>query len=205
MPAGYIGRPHGNLQPDPRNPGIFFDDGGQRYLQSNGNPYAVKYDRTNDTWRAVQLDDPAKPGLPVKQDADGNWSSHSEVGGLGGDPVDPSHPNAQAIMHLQQQYTQLEQTHQALVVNEQNRRQSIADLEAYEQTIQDDIRRAEAPQSQAEAARPPLPWLWQELTVSRQRIHTLSQELVRVLEEQQFYVQQMEQTHLQLLQLLPPR
>jgi hypothetical protein len=90
LPAGYIGKPHGSLQRDPRNRGIFFDDRGQRYLQSNGSPYAARYDRANKTWRAVQLDDPAKPGVPVKQNADGNWSLHSEVGALGGDPVNPA-------------------------------------------------------------------------------------------------------------------
>ncbi|CAB3746423.1 hypothetical protein [Paraburkholderia solisilvae] len=88
LPDAYIGQPQGDLRADPRHAGIVIDASGQPYVALDNRYYAVRNDPTNGTWRAVQLQDPAKPGIPIRQDRSGNWQPDAGVGLPGGSPND---------------------------------------------------------------------------------------------------------------------
>ncbi len=194
LPARYIARSGGKFQPDPRSPGIFFDDKGQRYIESDGKRYAARYDSANQTWRVVQPDDPTRPGIPVKQNSDGSWSSHSEVGGAGGNPgAGP----AQALLLLQQQHAQLQETLDALQAREQAQRLRIVDMEGLQRRIEEEIRTMEgrgAPEETLWERRQYLRDVWQTL-------QTMQQGLNGMLQERQFHVQQLQQVRQQMQQL----
>ncbi|CAB3771553.1 hypothetical protein [Paraburkholderia humisilvae] len=87
LPDAYIGVPKGDLQSDPRHAGVLIDETGQPYVPVGGHYYAVRSDTTNGTWRAVQLQEPVKPGIPIRRDAAGNWHPHGDAGGPGGKPL----------------------------------------------------------------------------------------------------------------------
>jgi hypothetical protein len=73
------------LRPQPGHEGIAFDESGQQFLQSDGQPYAAKFDTGNQVWRVVSTSEPGKPGMPVARNADGTWRvSGDSVGGPGG-------------------------------------------------------------------------------------------------------------------------
>jgi hypothetical protein len=86
--AAYIGKPNGDLHRDARHAGIVVDALGQRYAPIGSYYYAVRYDPANQTLRAVQLQDPAKPGIPIARDH-GNWKQHGDIGLPAGSPNDP--------------------------------------------------------------------------------------------------------------------
>ncbi|CAB3746431.1 hypothetical protein [Paraburkholderia solisilvae] len=87
LPDAYIGTPKGDLRSDPRHAGVVLDESGQPYVPLGGHYYAIRNDPANGTWRAVQLQDPAKPGIPVRRDPAGAWQVHADVGAPGGRPV----------------------------------------------------------------------------------------------------------------------
>jgi hypothetical protein len=89
LPRAYIGTPKGDLRSDPRYMGIVVDESGKRYAQIGAHYYAVRNDSANGTWRAIQLQEPAKPGIPIRRDRAGNWQPHDDTGLRGGSPNDP--------------------------------------------------------------------------------------------------------------------
>jgi hypothetical protein len=88
LPDAYIGTPKGDLRSDERHPQILVDESGAKYVPIGNRYHAVRRDPANNTWRAVQLHDPAKPGIPVELTAAG-WRPRAEVGLRGGSPNDP--------------------------------------------------------------------------------------------------------------------
>jgi hypothetical protein len=90
LPDAYIGTPQGDLQSDLHRDGVLIDASGQSYVPVGNHYYAVRNDSANGTWRVVQLQDPVKPGIPVRRDAAGTWRVHSDAGMPGGRPV-PTH------------------------------------------------------------------------------------------------------------------
>lgn len=87
LPDAYIGTPQGNLRSDERHRQMVVDESGARYVPIGDHFYAVRHDPANRTWRAIQLHDPAKPGIPVELTAAG-WRRHARVGLRGGNPND---------------------------------------------------------------------------------------------------------------------
>jgi hypothetical protein len=88
LPDAYISQPQGELRSDPRHAGMVVDQSGQPYVALDNRYYAVRNDPANGTWRAVQLQDPAKPGIPIRQDRSGNWQLNADIGLPGGSPTD---------------------------------------------------------------------------------------------------------------------
>ncbi len=80
LPLSYEQRPPGALQADPDHPGIHTDTKGQRYIQDAQHTYAVRFDAGNGTWRVYQPDNPTRPGIAVRQNTDGRWQIHHDVG-----------------------------------------------------------------------------------------------------------------------------
>lgn len=118
LPASYIAHPHGELTHSIDTRSMLVDAKGQRYISDGGNLYGIRYDAANKTWRVVQPEDTAKPGIPVNQDRNGRWQIHSEAGLRGGggfpeksgfDWAHQDHINLQ-----QQQRAQLESEQQQL-------------------------------------------------------------------------------------------
>jgi hypothetical protein len=66
------------------------DANGQRYVKRDESYYPVRFDTSHDVWRVYQPDNPARPGLPVRQNADGEWQPQGGVGLLGGSDREPS-------------------------------------------------------------------------------------------------------------------
>jgi hypothetical protein len=87
LPDAYIGSPQGDLQSDSQHAGLFRDRSGQSYIAIGNHYYAVHNDAANETWRAIQLQDPAKPGIPIERGRTGNWRVHADVGLPGGRPI----------------------------------------------------------------------------------------------------------------------
>jgi hypothetical protein len=67
-----------------RAPGVMVDTKGKEFIVNGDHGYPVRYDTANRTWRIVQPDNPAKPGIPVTRRDDGTWSVNSDVGLKGG-------------------------------------------------------------------------------------------------------------------------
>jgi hypothetical protein len=88
LPDAYIGAPKGDLRSDERHPRMVVDESGARYVSIGERYYAVRRDPADSTWRAIQLQDPAKPGIPVELTAAG-WRPHAKTGLRGGSPNDP--------------------------------------------------------------------------------------------------------------------
>jgi hypothetical protein len=87
LPDAYIGTPQGDLRSDPRHAGMLTDESGQRYIAAGQHYYAIRNDEANRTWRAVQLQDQTKPGIPVEPDPTGKWRVRHDVGLAGGRPL----------------------------------------------------------------------------------------------------------------------
>jgi hypothetical protein len=86
LPASYASEPTGKLRPDPVKPGVRIDENGRRYISDGVNTYAIRHDRDNRTEQVYQPDNPAKPGIPVRLNAHGDYERHGEVGLKGGSP-----------------------------------------------------------------------------------------------------------------------
>lgn len=84
VPVQYARTPGGDLHTDPGAQGVLRDDKGQAYIDVSGKTYPVRYDKDNGTWRVNNPDDPAKFQYPVRQDEQGNWQVHDDVGLKGG-------------------------------------------------------------------------------------------------------------------------
>ncbi|HEY4349785.1 MAG TPA: hypothetical protein VGN31_01080 [Paraburkholderia sp.] len=87
LPDAYIGMPRGDLRSDPQNTRVLTDETGQRYIAAGKHYYAVRNDPANRTWRVVQLQDRAKPGIPVQPGSTGEWQVRHEIGVPGGRPL----------------------------------------------------------------------------------------------------------------------
>jgi hypothetical protein len=87
-PEQYAGKPNGNLQANPSEPGVYSDTKGQAYIQADNQNWPVRYDKDNATWRAYSPTDASKPQYPVRLDEQGNWQVHNDVGLKGGNPGD---------------------------------------------------------------------------------------------------------------------
>jgi hypothetical protein len=90
LPDAYIGAPQGDLRSDPRHAGVLIDESGQQYMAAGKHDYAIRADPAHETWRVVQLQDGAKPGIPIRLDAAGNWQVRRDIGLPGGRPL-PTH------------------------------------------------------------------------------------------------------------------
>jgi hypothetical protein len=180
-----------------KDPGVFLDQNdGQKFFIEGGKAYPVRYDSDNRSWRIVQPAKPTNRGIPVRQNADGSWSAHGEVGGKGGGPADADQSRAQ----LQLQNSELQ--HQ--VVDAQTKF-TMADLEirmgeAYLSVLQGHIRDLEnraLPETRGDelaSAREELQRVQQQLQQGRQRLEEL-----RATHQQ--YVQQLQHVDSQLQQL----
>jgi len=84
LPDAYISTPRGDLQSDLQHAGVLTDEAGQRYVAAGNHYYAVRNDPANGTWRVVQPQDPAKPGIPIGLDPGGQWRVRHDVGLAGG-------------------------------------------------------------------------------------------------------------------------
>ncbi|CAB3757013.1 hypothetical protein LMG29542_02978 [Paraburkholderia humisilvae] len=84
LPSRYASRSKDALKEDSRHLGIYLDDIGQQYLRDKGKNFPARHDATHQTWRIVQPDNPAKPGIPVNRNDDGSWSMTRDVGLPGG-------------------------------------------------------------------------------------------------------------------------
>jgi hypothetical protein len=111
LPSRYAAQPSGTLQPDPAHAGVLIDSKGQRYIQDHGQSYPVRYDTANQTWRVVQPDKPAEPGVPIERRPDGSWKPHDAVGLRGGG--NESRDRHTAVGDEQKAY-QIQQAHQTL-------------------------------------------------------------------------------------------
>ncbi len=145
LPVSYAAPSPGTLQADPAHAGIFTDAKGQRYIKNGENAYAVRFDADNWTWRAYQPDNPIRPGIPVKQNADGSWRSHNEVGVPGGNPQHAATDQAQARLQLHQQQADIQHTMQHLDARRQMQRQEIHRMESQQRVLEQEIQRMELP------------------------------------------------------------
>jgi hypothetical protein len=87
LPDAYIGTPRGDLQSDLQHAGVLTDEAGQRYIAAGKHYYGVRNDPANGTWRVMQLQDPAKPGIPVRLHPAGQWRVRHDIGLAGGRPL----------------------------------------------------------------------------------------------------------------------
>ncbi len=111
LPLSYEQRPPGALQADPDHPGIHTDTKGQRYIQDAQHTYAVRFDAGNGTWRVYQPDNPTRPGIAVRQNADGRWQIHHDVGLPGGLPPETENRIVEELRNRpQESYTAIAQT-----------------------------------------------------------------------------------------------
>jgi hypothetical protein len=90
LPDAYIGAPQGDLRSDPQHAGVLTDKSGQRYIAAGKHYYAIRNDPENETWRVVQLQDGAKPGIGIRRDMAGEWQVRHDIGLPGGRPL-PTH------------------------------------------------------------------------------------------------------------------
>ncbi|MDR5882146.1 hypothetical protein [Caballeronia sp. LZ032] len=67
-------------------PGVMVDQQGQNFITMDGQPFAVKYDKDNGTWRVYDRNNPWRPSFPVRVNEEGVWKSHSDTGLVGGAP-----------------------------------------------------------------------------------------------------------------------
>lgn len=82
--SGYRPSVDGRAGEVPHANGVAWDNQGQRFIKQGAQTYPVKYDKDNGTWRVVNPENPAKYQYPVKQDENGAWHTHSDVGLQGG-------------------------------------------------------------------------------------------------------------------------
>lgn len=151
LPDRYIAHPDGDLRSDTANPGIFIDERGRRYMQSNGNLYGVTRSKdegeANGTWRVIVHDEPVKPGIPVKQNADGRWTVQNDVGLQGGHRSAADKANLQASVQATRSALQSNRTNNAAKLQELDKanadvndaRRQKAELETKKDTITRDL------------------------------------------------------------------
>lgn len=154
LPDRYIAHPNGDLRSDTENPGIFIDERGRRYMRSNGNLYGVTRSKdkgeANGTWRVIVHDEPVKPGIPVKQNADGRWTAQSDVGLQGGHRSAADKANLQASVQATRSALQSNRTNNAVKLQELDRanadvndaRRQKAELETKKDRITHDLNEA---------------------------------------------------------------
>lgn len=75
-----------NPRADPIMNGVHRDNEGRAFIKDSDQTHFVKYDADNRTWRTHSPTNPTKYGFPVRQQEDGAWHLHSEVGLKGGSP-----------------------------------------------------------------------------------------------------------------------
>ncbi|QYD67312.1 hypothetical protein KZJ38_13115 [Paraburkholderia edwinii] len=125
LPDRYIAHPNGDLRSDTENPGILIDERGRRYMQSNGNLYGITRGKdqgeANGTWRLIVHDEPVKPGIPVKQNADGRWTLQSDVGLQGGHRSAADKANLQASVQATRSALQSNRSNNAVKLQELDR------------------------------------------------------------------------------------
>lgn len=66
--------------------GVMVDQQGQNFITMDGQPFAVKYDKDNGTWRVYDRNNPWRPSFPVRVNEEGVWEPHSDTGLVGGAP-----------------------------------------------------------------------------------------------------------------------
>jgi hypothetical protein len=140
LPDRYIAHPNGDLRSDTANPGIFIDERDRRYMQINGDWYGVtrgKNEReANGTWRVIVHDEPAKPGVPVKHDAGGQWTLHGDVRLQGGHRSAVDKANLQASLQATRSALQCNHANGALTLQE------LGDAERELMQTENDLERA---------------------------------------------------------------
>ncbi|MFC0401623.1 hypothetical protein [Paraburkholderia rhizosphaerae] len=118
LPDAYIGKPTGDLHSDPQHAGMLIDASGQPYVPIGADYYAIRNDAANGTSRVVQLQDPTKPGIPIRQTSAGNWAPHRDTGLPGGSPDGPG--SAAMRQDLQNRRDSLKQALGSLSASEQS-------------------------------------------------------------------------------------
>jgi hypothetical protein len=180
-----------------KDPGVFMDQyDGQKFFIESGKAYPVRYDSDNQSWRIVQPAKPTNRGIPVRQNADGSWSTHGEVGGKGGGPADAVHSRAQLQLQKSELQHQVVDAQTQVTMADQEVRTGELYLNVLQQHIRDLENRA-------------LPETWgDELASAREEMQRGQQKLQqgrRRLEElratHQQYVQQLQHVDSQLQQL----
>lgn len=86
VPDTWVGKPAGELTPDPALRGIYRDSRGDAYIQQGGQRYKVSYDKSNQTWAVNSPEGGPKPTYKVRLDSSGNWEINPETGLKGGAP-----------------------------------------------------------------------------------------------------------------------
>lgn len=117
VPDSYAGNPHGRLHADPLMNGVYRNYKGDAYIKQGDLAFPIRYDRGNGTWRAHSQESPTKYAYPVKQDDNGAWHTHGDVGMAGGWPGDPLN-TVNKVQHeisvLEREIHQLNNQHQQL-------------------------------------------------------------------------------------------
>ncbi len=95
FPAAYaVERPAGELSPITQQPNLYRDASGSQYLHHDSGWYPVRDDVDSGTLRVWQPDRAYKPQYPIRRDADGNFTLHSNVGLKGGGLFDKTPANS---------------------------------------------------------------------------------------------------------------
>lgn len=70
-------------------PGVYVDEAnGQKFILTDNEAFAVRYDKDNTTYRIYDRANPTRPTYPVRHDSgSGNWEIHRDVGLQGGAPL----------------------------------------------------------------------------------------------------------------------
>ncbi|WP_460900774.1 hypothetical protein [Paraburkholderia jirisanensis] len=135
LPDRYLGTPRGELRRHATEAGIWLDAHNQAYAQDGARHYAARFDTANDTWRAIQLAHPEKPGIPIRIGSDGMWRTHADVGAPGGQPGHDAADKAR----LERQHEQLTRAHQEGSAKKQELLLRIADKETSKRRAEDEI------------------------------------------------------------------
>jgi hypothetical protein len=180
------------------SPGVLIDQkGGQKFIVDGGNAYPIRYDSGNQTWRVYQPDKPANPGIPVRRNADGSWSSHGDVGIKGGDPAQVAHERAQ----LQMQRARVQQDVQQAQASLFEQHLDNAQLGHRQQALAQEIQSMESTGLPPEIWGPQLPQARQELQQVHQQLQQGHQRLQNLQTTNQQLQQQLQQVDGQLQQL----
>ncbi|MDR5838040.1 hypothetical protein [Caballeronia sp. LZ034LL] len=83
-------------------PGVMVDQQGQNFITMDGQPFAVKYDKDNGTWRVYDRNNPWRPSFPVRVNEEGVWEPHSDTGLAGGAPPLPAEKRQAILDDLRQ-------------------------------------------------------------------------------------------------------
>lgn len=195
LPDRYLGTPHGEQRRHATEAGIRLDANNQAYAQNGAHNYAARFDTANDTWRAIQLEHPEKPGIPIRIDSDGTWRTHADVGGPGGQPGHDAANKAR----LEQQHEQLTRAHQEGSAKKQDLLLRIADKEASKRRAEDEISSMTSRGLPDEIWGPVLSRPRAERTQIEQDLVRLRSQLDQLDRDQQTRAQQMAQVLSELL------